>query len=69
MGYSYTDAKRTMGFFASGYTSDRAWAETGGFYVSPTFPGGPTDANGNKVKLEAPGIPEHLVNALLQYKP
>jgi len=68
MGYSYTDAKRTMGFFASGYTIDRAWAETGGFYVSPTFPGGPTDANGNKVKLEAPGIPEHLVNALLQYK-
>ena len=68
MGYSYLDAERTMGFFASGYTIDRALAETGGFYVSPTFPGGPTDANGNLVKIEAPGIPEHLVNALLQYK-
>lgn len=68
MGYSYLDAERTMGFFASGYTIDRALAETGGFYVSPTFPGGPTDADGNLIKINAPGIPEHLVNALLQYK-
>jgi hypothetical protein len=68
MGYSYLDAKRTAGFFASAYTIDRAVAETGGFYVSPTFPSGPTDSNGNPIKVDYPGIPEHLVNALVQYK-
>ena len=68
MGYSYLDAERTLGFFASGYTIDRALTETGGFYVSPTFPGGPTDAEGNNILVDAPGVPEHLVNALLQYK-
>ncbi|MDA0346069.1 MAG: TonB-dependent receptor plug domain-containing protein [Verrucomicrobia bacterium] len=68
MGYSYLDAQRTLGFFASGYTIDRALAETGGFYVSPTFPGGPTDSSGNALLVNSPGTPEHLVNALLQYK-
>jgi hypothetical protein len=63
MGFSYTDAERTGGFYASPYTIDRALAETGGLYVSPLFISPP-----DGVLVEAPGIPEKLVNALLQYK-
>jgi outer membrane receptor protein involved in Fe transport len=62
-GYSYLDAERTGGFYASPYTIDRAWAETGGLYISPTFSAAPSG-----LLVEAPGIPEHLVNALFQYK-
>lgn len=62
-GYSYLDAERTGGFYASPYTIDRAAAETGGYYISPIFQGAPSDA-----LVEAPGVPEHLVNALIQYK-
>ncbi|MDG2170302.1 MAG: TonB-dependent receptor [Opitutales bacterium] len=60
-GYSNLDATRTGGFYASPYTIDRAWAETGGLYISPTFQGAPGI-------VESPGVPEHLVNALVQYK-
>ena len=61
-GYSYTDASRTAGFFASPYTADRA-DETGGVYVSPLFRGPP----GGEV-VDAPGVPDHLFNGLLSYK-
>lgn len=61
-GYSYSDATRTAGFFASPYTVDRA-DETGGVYVSPLFRGPP----GSEV-VDAPGIPDHLFNGLLSYK-
>lgn len=60
MGYSYTDAVRTAGFFASPYTIDRA-GETGGFYVGPIFQS-PSEL------VVAPGVPEHLFNALFSYK-
>ena len=62
-GYSWLDAERTGGFYASPYTIDRALAETGGYYVTPLFIGAP-----DGVLVEAPGVPEHLVNALIQYK-
>ena len=60
-GYSHLDAERTGGFFASPYTIDRALAETGGYYISPIFQGAPG-------VVEYPGVPEHLINALVQYK-
>jgi len=62
-GYSWIDATRTSGFNASPYTIDRALAETGGFYVDPLFISAP-----DGVLVEAPGVPENLVNALIQYK-
>jgi outer membrane receptor protein involved in Fe transport len=62
-GYSYIDAKRTAGFFATGYTADRA-GETGGFYVTPTFPG-PSDPT---QMFEYPGTPKHQLVALVSYK-
>ena len=62
-GYSNLDATRTGGFYASPYTIDRALAETGGYYISPIFQGAPDGAI-----VEAPGVPEHLINALVQYK-
>lgn len=62
-GYSHLDAERTGGFFASSYTIDRALSETGGYYISPIFAGAPAGQ-----LVEAPGVPEHLVNALVQYK-
>ncbi len=61
IGYSYLDSTRQTSFFASPYTIDRA-NETGGYYISPTF-----DVPGD-VKFENPGVPEHLLNALVQYK-
>lgn len=61
-GYSYSDATRTAGFYASPYTIDRA-DETGGVYVSPLFRGPP----GSEV-VDAPGVPDHLINGLLSYK-
>ncbi|MCH6258902.1 TonB-dependent receptor [Puniceicoccaceae bacterium K14] len=60
LGFSYTDAERTAGFFASSYTIDRA-DETGGIYISPIF-----QSPSNLVA--APGIPEKLVNGLISYK-
>lgn len=62
-GYSYMDAKRTAGFFASAYTADRA-GETGGIFVTPTFPG-PSNRN---QKFDYPGTPEHQITSLLSYK-
>ncbi len=61
LGYSWLDSKRKAGFFASPYTADRA-NETNGFYISPTF-GVDGDA-----WFENPGVPEHLLNGLVQYK-
>jgi len=63
MGYSYMDAVRTGGFYASSYTIDRALAETGGLYISPIFASTPAGT-----LVPAPGIPENLVNALFHYK-
>lgn len=63
LGFSYMDATRTGGFYASPYTIDRALTETGGYYVSPLFISPPEG-----VVVEAPGVPEKLVNALIQYK-
>ncbi|MDQ8187775.1 TonB-dependent receptor plug domain-containing protein [Pelagicoccus sp. SDUM812002] len=60
MGFSYMDAERTAGFFASPYTIDRA-DETGGIYISPLFQS-PSEL------VPAPGIPEKLVNSLIRYK-
>jgi len=60
MGYSYIDAERTAGFFASPYTIDRA-NETGGIYISPLFQS-PSEL------VQAPGVPENLVNGLMNYK-
>ncbi len=60
LGFSYTDAERTAGFFASSYTIDRA-DETGGIYIAPIF-----QSTSDIVK--APGIPEKLVNGLFSYK-
>ncbi|MGJ3241905.1 MAG: TonB-dependent receptor [Opitutales bacterium] len=62
-GYSYLDAERTLSFFASAYTADRA-DETGGLFIQPTFPS-PADP---EQRLTFPGSPEHLANALLSYK-
>lgn len=60
-GYSYLDSERDPGFFASSGTA--ADVPSGGFYTSPTFP---TFVPGQKFKN--PGVPEHLLNALVQYK-
>ncbi|MDQ8205476.1 TonB-dependent receptor plug domain-containing protein [Pelagicoccus sp. SDUM812003] len=60
LGFSYMDAERTAGFFASPYTIDRA-DETGGIYISPLFLA-PSEL------VPAPGIPEKLVNSLIRYK-
>ncbi|MEM9160020.1 MAG: TonB-dependent receptor plug domain-containing protein [Verrucomicrobiota bacterium] len=62
MGYSYTDATRTVGFNATEYTADR-FEETGGIFVSPTLQGAP-----DGLIVEAPGIPDHLINGLFNYK-
>ena len=62
MGYSWLDSESTNTFFATPYTADRA-AETGGDYVSPTFEIGPEGQF-----YENPGVPEHLLNFLAQYK-
>lgn len=61
IGYSIVDSKRTTTFFASPYTVDRA-DETGGYYISPTF------GIDGSIEFENPGVPEHLFNALVQYK-
>ncbi|EDY81554.1 TonB-dependent receptor plug domain protein [Verrucomicrobiia bacterium DG1235] len=60
LGFSYTDAERSAGFFASSYTIDRA-DETGGIYISPIFQS-PSDL------VAAPGVPEKLINGLFSYK-
>lgn len=60
IGYSWLDSQVKPSFFATPYTADRA-DETGGFYISPTF--GIEDQF-----FEAPGVPEHLFNTLIQYK-
>ena len=65
-GFSLIDSERTASFFASGYTIDRALAETGGYYISPTFPNPTVASNGGFFKN--PGTPEKLINALFQYK-
>jgi hypothetical protein len=61
LGYSIVDSKRQTGFFASPYTADRA-DETEGYYISPTF------AIDSDFEFENPGVPEHLLNALVQYQ-
>jgi len=61
LGFSIVDSVRTTSFFASSYTADRA-GETGGFYISPNF-----DID-DTIEFENPGVPEHLLNALVQYK-
>lgn len=65
VGYSIVDSKRTKGFFASPYTADRA-DETGGNYMSPYFDA--FSASTGSQEFENPGVPEHLLNALVQYK-
>tara|TARA_B100001123_G_scaffold448105_1_gene607865 strand:+ start:2997 stop:5510 length:2514 start_codon:yes stop_codon:yes gene_type:complete len=65
-GYSYIDSQRNASFFATGYTIDRAMTETGGYYISPFFPNPSATTGGGY--FENPGVPEHLVNALVQYK-
>ena len=62
-GYSFLDAKRTAGFFATGYTADRA-DETGGYFIAPTFA---SPSNGDMM-LKYPGTPEHQFVALASYK-
>lgn len=61
IGYSFLDSERAPGFFATSYTA--ADVPSGGFFTTPTFP---TLAPGQK--FENPGVPEHLLNALVQYK-
>ena len=63
LGYSYIDAEREAGFFATAYTADRA-DETGGIFVSPTFPG---PSNPDQL-FEYPGTPKHQAVALVSYK-
>jgi len=62
LGYSWLDSESTNTFFATPYTADRA-NETGGNYITPTFETGPEG-----VFYENPGVPEHLLNLLAQYK-
>ena len=59
IGYSYLDSQRTAGFFATANTA--ADVASGDLWLTPTFPG----IDG---KFETPGVPEHLINALVQYK-
>ena len=61
--YSYTDQVRTGGFYSSPYTIDRALTETGGYYVTPLFQSAPAGE-----LIRAPGVPQHLANALLRYQ-
>ena len=61
-GYSYIESERTAGFFATGYTADRA-NETGGLYITPTFPS-PADP---EQLFQFPGNPEHQITALASY--
>ena len=60
VGYSWIDSKRTVGFYATGYTADRA-DETGGFYVSPTFPS-------PEGQFDYPGNPDHQFVGLVSYE-
>lgn len=62
LGYSWLDSESTNTFSADSYTADRA-DETGGDYISPTFEIGPEGKF-----YENPGVPEHLLNFLVQYK-
>ena len=59
IGYSYLDSVRSAGFFATATPAD----ESGTLWLTPTFP---SFADGQK--FEAPGVPPHLFNALVQYK-
>ncbi len=61
-GYSFIDAVRTLGFFATGYTADRA-NETGGLYITPTFPSAPNPDD----EFKYPGNPEHQFVSLVSY--
>lgn len=60
-GYSYLNSTRTLGFFATGYTADRA-GETGGLYITPTFPSAPGRI------FDFPGNPQHQAVYLVSYK-
>ena len=60
LGYSYLKSERTAGFFATATPADSV--PSGGLWLTPTFPG---FAPGS---FETPGVPPHLLNALVQYK-
>lgn len=60
IGYSFLDSERQPGFFATDTTA--ADYSTGDLWLTPTFPG-----IENKY-YENPGVPEHLLNALVQYQ-
>ena len=61
VGYSFWIPSVPLGSLATSHqASDVA---SGGFFTSPTFPGIEEGA-----KFETPGVPEHLLNALVQYK-
>ncbi|MEO0509817.1 MAG: TonB-dependent receptor plug domain-containing protein [Verrucomicrobiota bacterium] len=62
IGYSFLDSERTAGFFATSYTAADA-GDTGGFFITPTFP-----AIAPGQTFENPGVPPHLLNALVQYQ-
>ena len=62
-GYSFIDSMREAGFFATAYTADRA-DETGGTYITPTFPG---PSNPSQL-FEYPGNPRHQAVGLVSYK-
>lgn len=64
VGYSYLHSVRSAGFLATSVAANNVVADGNGdyFYTTPTFPG----IDGTQ-RFEAPGVPPHLLNALVQY--